>query len=202
VDNLSLAPKSPLEPFLIAGRYGAKSAIPGVKIKEKHSFSLASLTVFRGQYENLSDSIFKTFGTKLLKNSEISYSHDLQFMNIAPGQWFAYSERLSASELISKLETSVGELAAIVDLSDARAIIELSGTQIHETLAKGVSLDLYSERQSQKHVFSTFAAQLSITLWSSDDGLTINIAVFRAFSQSLLKWLVASASEFGCEIDI
>ncbi len=202
MDNLSLAPKSPLEPFLIAGRYGAKSAIPGVKIKEKQSFSLASLTVFRGQYENLSDSIFKTFGTKLLKNSEISYSHDLQFMNIAPGQWFAYSERLSASELISKLETSVGELAAIVDLSDARAIIELSGTQIHETLAKGVSLDLYSERQSQKHVFSTFAAQLSITLWSSDDGLTINIAVFRAFSQSLLKWLVASASEFGCEIDI
>jgi len=202
VDNLSLAPKSPLEPFLIAGRYGAKSAILGVKIKEKQSFSLASLTVFRGQYENLSDSIFKTFGTKLLKNSEISYSHDLQFMNIAPGQWFAYSERLSASELISKLETSVGELAAIVDLSDARAIIELSGTQIHETLAKGVSLDLYSERQSQKHVFSTFAAQLSITLWSSDDGLTINIAVFRAFSQSLLKWLVASASEFGCEIDI
>jgi sarcosine oxidase subunit gamma len=201
VDNLILNPKSPLEPYLIPGRYGVKSVTAGVRLKEKHNFSLVSLTVFKEHYVALSNSILKEFGIKLLKNQEISRSKEICFMNIAPGQWLAYSEYFSAFDLISKLGHSVGKSASIVDLSDARAIIELSGPKVQDTLAKGISIDLREGQFLANHVFSTFAAQFSITLWQSDDEFTANIAVFRAFGESLLNWLITSASEFGCDVE-
>ena len=202
MDNLILSPKSPLEPYLVPGRYGVQSTEAGVSLKEMRDFGLVSLTVFKGHYEDLSNSIFNEFGIKLLLNSEISRSEKICFMNIAPGQWLAYSKAFTASDMIAKLEYAVGKLASIVDLSDARAIIELSGPNVHDALAKGVSIDLDESTFSTKHVFCTFAAQLSITFWQSDDGLRINVAVFRAFGDSLLKWLIASASEFGCDVKI
>ncbi len=89
-----------------------------------------------------------------------------------------------------------------MDLSDARAIIQVSGPKAIDTLAKGISIDLHPNTFTHEHAASTFAAQLGMTIWKSEDSSVFNISVFRAFGSSALQWLITSASEFGCDVQV
>jgi heterotetrameric sarcosine oxidase gamma subunit len=200
VDNFILCPKSALNPFIISNKHEGNISATGVTIKEKRNFGLVSLTVFKSQYEEFSKLIFSEFGINLPTSCAVSRSNQLIFISVAPGQWLALCEEGYTENLASKLEDIVGKTAAIVDLSDSRAIIEISGTKIFETLAKGISIDFHPSIFTAEQAVTTFAAQLAMTIWLSSDGETFNISVFRAFSASLLNWLIASAKEFGCNI--
>jgi sarcosine oxidase subunit gamma len=87
-----------------------------------------------------------------------------------------------------------------VDQSDARAVIEISGSKAREALAKGISIDLHPQAFGVGDSASTLAVQLWITLWQTELAPTYRIAVFRAFGSSVLEWLVNSSAEFGCQI--
>ena len=202
VANFVLDPTSALDPFLVNRRHDKEIDNAGVTIKEERKFLLLSLTAFKNNYEELSDVIFSKYGITLPKYGKISGSSQINLINIAPGQWLIYSFDNPISNFLSIIEPIVGNLGAIVDLSDARAIIKISGPKVRDTLAKGVSIDLHPRKFTPDRAVSTFAAQLGMTIWQSEDGLTFYISVFRAFGYSLLNWLITSASEFGYNIEI
>ena len=202
MDNLVLHPKSALNPFLTHAKHEGNPLETGVMIRENQNFLLASLTAFNDQQKELSASIFSAFGIQRPKNCKVERAKHINFISIAPHQWLIYCHRDDNSDFIPSLKSIVGPSAAIVDLSDARAIIQVSGSKAIDTLTKGISIDLHPDNFTNEHAASTFAAHLGMTIWKSEDSSVFNISVFRAFSSSTLEWLITSASEFGCEIQV
>ena len=91
-------------------------------------------------------------------------------------------------------------LAAVVDQSDARALIDISGVHARATLAKGVVIDLDAVAFKSGDAAVSFAVQFWITLWQTSDVPAYRMAVFRSMGRDLLHWLESSAAEFGYEL--
>ncbi len=198
--DFHLLPRSALAPFIKAGHHGAPTPKPGVLIREVTNFSLAYLTAFKGKGIELSGIIEKHFGIELPVASKTTSKNSVTFISVGPSQWLALAESTEAEKFISTLETLAGSIAAIVDQSDARAIVEISGSMVRQTLEKGVSIDLHPTNFALGDAATTFAAHLWITLWQTRSDPAYRIAVFRGFGSPMLDWLINSGAEFGCHI--
>lgn len=198
--EFKLVPRSALTPFIQLGWHGAAFETPGIVLSEVSNFALASITAFKNQEVALSNLIKVHFKTDLPKATKTTTVDGVTFISIAPSQWLAFAESRKAKEFVSTLESVLGAFAAVVDQSDARAVIEISGSKAREALAKGISIDLHPQAFGVGDSASTLAVQLWITLWQTELAPTYRIAVFRAFGSSVLEWLVNSSAEFGCQI--
>jgi sarcosine oxidase subunit gamma len=195
-----IQPRSALTPFLTKGRYGSLDGKAGLSILEVKEFALASVTTFKNQKTGLKNAIKQYFEIDLPTRSKVATKDGISFVGIAPGQWLAFAETQYSHSFIGQLESCVGTLGAVVDQSDARAIVELSGPKVRSALSKGISIDLDERMFGKGDAATTMAAQLWITLWQTDETPVFRIAIFRAYGSSLVDWISTSAAEFGYEI--
>lgn len=198
--DFNLVPRSALAPYLKAGIHGPTVGVPGTKLRELKDFAFVSLTAFKGQNIALSNLVSSKFGIELPKSSKAISNNGVTFIGTAPNQWLVFAEQNIAREFVAALEALTGDVSALVDQSDARAIVELSGNKARDLLAKGVSVDLHPKAFVVGDAATTLAVHLWITLWQTDPSPTYRIAVFRAFGSSLLDWLISAGAEFGCEV--
>lgn len=103
----------------------------------------------------------------------------------APGSEVAVAESLRAA-----LE---GQHAAVVDVSDARTVLQLSGLSSREILSKGCALDLHPSAFSFGDVAQTLVAKASVILHQTADesdegGPSFDIYVTRSFADYLWCW--------------
>lgn len=195
----NLTPRSALAPFLHAGHHGAEGKT-GVTLREVSNFALAELTAFKGQKDALAAAIVTAFGVSLPSANRASSKDDVTFVSVGPGKWLVTGEGTKELDLVSQLKKAAGSLAAVVDQSDARALVEISGDKARAALAKGVMVDLDPLAFKTGDAAVSFAVQFWITLWQTSDAPIYRLAVFRSMGRDLLHWLESSAAEFGCEI--
>lgn len=198
--KLSILPRSALAPYLKKGRYGSPEGSAGLLISELKEFGLANVTAFKDQGEALQRAIKIQFDVDLPQGPQVVTKAGISFVGIAPGQWWAFAEEYECDRFFTRLEACVGMFGTIVNQSDARAIVELSGPKVRSVLSKGVSVDLDERNFRMGDAATTMAAQLWITIWQTDEEPTYRLSVFRAFGSSLLDWLTTSSAEFGYEI--
>ncbi len=197
--ELSLSPRSALAPFLHAGYHGAEGKT-GVMLREVSKCALAELTSFKGQKGALRSAIITAFGVILPDaNKTVTYG-GVTFVSIAPGKWLVTGEGQAEHDLITKLEKAAGSSAAVVDQTDARALVEISGEKVRAALAKGVMIDLDPAAFQTGFAATSFAVQFWITLWQTNDAPTYRLTVFRSMGRDLLHWLESSAAEFGYQV--
>lgn len=194
-----LTPRSALAPFLHTGHHGAVGKT-GVTLREVSNCALAELTAFKGQKEALATVILTSFGIALPAANKSASQGGVTFVSVGPGKWFVTGEGEAARDLLAKLEKAAGSLAAVVDQSDARAVVEISGDKARSALAKGVMVDLDPVAFKTGDAAVSFAVQFWITLWQTNDTPTYRLAVFRSMGRDLLHWLESSSAEFGYEI--
>lgn len=199
--DLSLSPRSALAPFLHSGHHGAAGKT-GVTLREVSGCAIAELTAFKGQKEALATVIVTSFGVALPVANKTATKDGVTFVSIGPGKWLVTGEDSAGHDLIARLEKAAGSLAAIVDQSDARALVEISGDKARAALAKGVMIDLDPVAFSTGDAAVSFAVQFWITIWQISDTPTYRVAVFRSMGRDLLHWLESSAAEFGFRVDI
>mgnify|MGYP006265674089 FL=1 len=196
---VNLAPRSALAPFLHAGHHGREDKT-GLILREVSNCALAEITAFKGQKAALASVIITAFGV-ILPDANRSASYDgVTFVSVGPGKWLVTGEGKAEHDLITRLQKAAGSLAAVVDQSDARALVEISGDKARAALAKGVMVDLDPLAFKTADAAVSFAVQFWITLWQTSDAPTYRLAVFRSMGRDLLHWLESSAAEFGCEI--
>jgi methylglutamate dehydrogenase subunit D len=200
VANLALSPRSALAPYWHSGRHGRRDGQAGVTLKEVTQFALAEITAFRGQKDALADRMAQSFGLTLPAANKTTQGQGVRLISVGPGKYLALAEADAAHGLIASLEEKLENIAAVVDQSDARAIVEISGPRARDALAKGVMIDLDDRVFGNDDSATTLAAQLWITLWTENGKPTYRLAVFRAFGADMLHWLTASAKEFGCQV--
>ena len=122
----------------------------------------------------------------------------LSFIWAGPDQWLAYAE--ATSDLENELAMALGKRAMIVEQSDGRCVVHITGPKARAVLAKGIGLDLDPRTFKPGDVALTLATHIAVQLWQLDDRPSYEIALFRSLAGSFWHWLSASAAEFGYEV--
>jgi sarcosine oxidase subunit gamma len=122
------------------------------------------------------------------------------FIGYGPGQWLAVSESLANEALAGDLAARLKGLASISDQSGGRTIFRISGPRARDVLAKGLPIDLDPRAFPPGSAATSAISHIGVQLWQTDDTRGYDLAIFRSLTESLWRWLTASAAEFGYEV--
>ncbi|MEE9453461.1 MAG: sarcosine oxidase subunit gamma family protein [Paracoccaceae bacterium] len=87
-----------------------------------------------------------------------------------------------------------GEHHMAVNVSDARAVFQLTGKGAREVLAKGAPVDLSPAAFGTGDLRRTRIGQLAAAFWMLKDG-TIEVVCFRSVGEFLFDWLSNAAEQ-------
>jgi sarcosine oxidase subunit gamma len=199
--------QSPLAHLHLAARSNASNALPvaGVLISECPYLRKLSL---RG---NANDPKFMTAIRKVFKlplpiepctsfSNKDSSSHNLW---MGPDEWLIVGPSNDAGYLFSNLNKVLkNQHYGLVDNSESRTLIRLSGSQARSVLEKGCSVDLHPRSFKQGSVVNTLLGHANVTLHLTALTDTAGHPIFdlyiqRSFAEYLWSWLEDASCEYG-----
>jgi sarcosine oxidase subunit gamma len=145
------------------------NAGPGLVAMEREGMGIASVSVRRGQRAALLDRVAAHVGLALPDGARRVTAGAIAAAGTGPGTWLVTRED-AGNAWIPVLKSAVGTTGSVADLSDAYAILRLSGPKLREALATLVPLDLHPRAFKVGDVAATLAAQIGVLLWRNDDG--------------------------------
>lgn len=161
-------------------------------------YSMVSIAAGRGKGDALRSAMRETFGIALPDTPRrVEGSGGLSVIWHGPDQWVAMARRgAGLRDLEAELRPVIGELAALVDQGDGRAVVRVSGSHVRDVLAKGLGVDLHPRSFAANGVAITQASHIGIILWQTGTPPVYEIAMFRSYADSFARWLTHSAAEF------
>lgn len=187
-------PTDALAPFGAYGRPGE----PGVVAVLREDLGLATLAARKGALAALKAHAATVFGATLADGPRATGEAELAVLGIGPERWLAVSE--SRSDLADDLIAALGTHAAVTEQSDALIAFDLIGPHVLDLLAKGVTVDLHPEVFKAGDVAVTDIAHIGATLWRTGED-TYRLLVARSFAPAFVRFLIASAAEYGLRLD-
>lgn len=174
----------------------------GVVLEYRDQLGLAAACARHGRTVLLAERLRERFGIELPLHPGLTRDAMLSIAGLGPDRWLLMQEG-EAAALAESMERVCGADAAVTDLSDAYAVMRLSGPKVRAALAKLVPLDLH-ERAFEPGAFaSTETGHTEVMLWrlADDAGAAVfEIAVPRSFCASFWHSLCESTAEFGLRI--
>jgi methylglutamate dehydrogenase subunit D len=177
-----------------AERATRNSAAISASIRD--DLTIASLAAFNGQSDALKAAILKVYGLELPATPQRIAANDIAFVWSGPDQWIAIAEQGDGRDLEAELKPLLAGLAAVVDQSDGRAVVRVSGARARDVLAKGVPIDLHARVFKPGSVAITHASHIGVTLWQIDGTPTYELALARSFADSFMHALDQASAEF------
>lgn len=187
----------PTDAMAPPGTYG-RPGEPGVVAVLREDLGLATLAARKGALAALKAHAGTVFGATLSDGPRATGEAELTVLGIAPGRWLAVSE--SRTDLADDLVAALGIHAAITEQSDALIAFDLSGPRVLDLLAKGVAIDLDPAVFRAGDVAVTDIAHIGATLWRTGEE-TWRLLVARSFAPAFVRFLIASAAEYGIRLD-
>jgi sarcosine oxidase subunit gamma len=169
-----------------------RSVSKELTIGVRDELTLASFASAKGKREALVAAIKDKYGLTLPSTPLRVEGRGIAVLWSGPDQWIAVAERTNGRDLERELKPLLAGVASVVDQTDARAILRISGPRSRAVLAKGVPIDLHPRAFGPGAVAITHASHIGVTLWQLDAAPTYELAVFRSYAQSLADWLDAS----------
>jgi sarcosine oxidase subunit gamma len=189
--------------MLTPGRYGRQDGRPGLTICERKRLGLVNVIGRKHEAATLAALVKSAYGIELptsprMVGGPTPDGRTLSFIWAGADQWLAYAE--AHPDLETELRMALGNRAMIVEQSDGRCVLRLSGPKARDVLAKGIPLDLDPRVFRPGDVALTMAAHMNVQLWQLGETPTYEIAMFRSLAGSFWSWLSASAAEFGYDV--
>lgn len=101
-----------------------------------------------------------------------------------------------APEAASDLSAALGDSHhMVVNVSDARTVIRVSGQGARELIAKGAPVDMSPAGFAPGDFRRTHIGQLAAAFWMGGDDRTITVVCFRSAGAYLFDWFSASAQD-------
>lgn len=193
--DFSLSPHTALTraPILPAPGVGPKA----VTISLPPTMALASVIARKGQTEPLTRTVETAFGIRLPSGPKRVVGTGISFIGTAPGQWLATGEAALLDGLVDRLADRISAFAAVIDQSDSRTLIRITGPKARAALAKGLPIDLHPRRFQTGDAALTVMALFAVQLWQVDDSPAFDILVSRSSADDFLALLIANAAEYG-----
>lgn len=180
-------------------RLGRKDGVAGVTLAEITGLAIASVTARSGQRQTLLAQVETILGLALPSQPKAVSSGAVSAVWSGPDQWlvmFSTGGRARVAELAGALSG----LASVTDQSDSRAVIEVSGPQARDVLAKGVMLDLHPRAFVPGDTAVTLVAHIGVQVTMTDSAPAFQFMVPRSFCLSFWAWLISSAEEYGVAV--
>jgi sarcosine oxidase, subunit gamma len=118
---------------------------------------------------------------------------------MGPDEWLLIGDAGMEENLIPRLIKALdGVHSSVVDVSDARAVVHLSGARSRELLAKGCSLDLHPRAFRSGGCAQTNIARANVILQCLHGEPGWLLYVRTSFANYLASWLLDAMAEF-CE---
>ncbi len=116
---------------------------------------------------------------------------------LGPDEFLVVTEPGREAALAAALSAALrGRRGAVVDITDSRTTIALSGSHARDLLAKGSGLDLHVRAFAPGHCAQSFLAKVKIALRQLDDAPSYHIIVERSVAEYLWRWLADAAGEY------
>jgi sarcosine oxidase subunit gamma len=162
----------------------------------REDLTLASICAANGKHAALAAAVKDAYGVELPVKAARVEGQEIAFVWNGPEQWLAAAERANGRDLERELKPVLAGLSFVVDQSDARAVIRMSGARARDVLAKGLPIDLHPRVFKPGMVAISHVSQMGVVLWQLDSAPTYELAIFRSFAQSFARWLHHAAAEY------
>lgn len=173
---------------------------PGVIITERTNVSVCSVLARKGAGAQLEQFVRKTFDLALPTALHYTAGNAIAFAWAGPSQWLALKEGYDNGAFAQSLRSALGSGASVMDQSDGRTILRISGPRAREALAKGILIDLHPSAFAPGDTAITTVAYMGVHFWQIDAAPTYEFAVFRSFAIAFAEWAIDAAAEFGVSV--
>lgn len=130
---------------------------------------------------------------------QASFAGETGAVWMSPDELLLFTSYDEAGSLVEALEAALaGERHMAIDVSDARAVIAISGEAVPEVLAKGAPVDLSETAFPIGTARRTHLAGIAVAFWRKTE-TEWEIVCFRSYARHLFDWLIA-ASRQGSEV--
>ncbi len=120
---------------------------------------------------------------------------------MSPDELLVLCPHAQADAAVAQMTATLGEAhALVVNVSDARAVFRLEGTDVREVLAKLAPVDLAPDRLAPGELRRTRLAQVAAAFWLREEGVA-EVICFRSVARyvfDLLSVAAAPGSRVGC----
>ena len=196
----SLSVASPFGDLTAPGRFGKPGDGPApVTMRERLDLQFYTLSVNAGRDAGVAEAVLSATGLTLPSGPKAASKDGLAFIGTAPGQWLVAVQGEGRAQF-DALRAPLAEMATIVEQTDGKAVVEISGSRVRDTLAKGCMIDLHPRVFGPGDAATTPIALIDCLIWQINAGPTYVLAVPSSYAASFWSWLTSSAAEFGYEV--
>jgi sarcosine oxidase subunit gamma len=114
---------------------------------------------------------------------------------MSPDEVLLMVEYQAADAAVEKLQKALaGTHALAVNVSDARAVFQLTGAGVREVIAKGAPVDMSADGLKPGEIRRTRIGQLAAAFWLTDE-TTLTVICFRSVGGHMYQWLCTAAAK-------
>ncbi len=133
-----------------------------------------------------------------VKANTVNSGNGISILWLGPNEWWVVAAADRSDELVAALRQAFqGQHTAVVDVSESRTVITVSGPKARDFLARGISLDLHPRVFASGQCAQTGMSKANILLHQTDDKPSYDIYVLKSFSDYLFRWSELIAKDFG-----
>ena len=182
------------------GRYGADSddGDGGIILAEIQAATQMQFAAWPDTLDHMGAVAMAAAGVATVPTAgRVSRAGDVSLLRVEPLKWWLVSPAPVATPLsvASGVESGVG---AVLDISDARCWITVTGPRAATLLGHCLPLDLRPAAFADDAVVSSAIHHVGVTLWRADDGF--NLLVPRSYAASLWQLLFRLAQQYGVDV--
>jgi sarcosine oxidase, subunit gamma len=130
---------------------------------------------------------------------------ELTALWLGPDAWLLTCPADAVPRYMGDLRVALADVhTAVIDVSDGRVALRLTGPNARDLLAKGCPLDLHPRAFASGHCAQSLLAKASVLLHLVEDdehGPTFDLYVARSFAHYLFAWLEDAGREYGVQVE-
>ncbi|MFT2212056.1 sarcosine oxidase subunit gamma [Rhizobium giardinii] len=119
---------------------------------------------------------------------------------VGPGEWLVVSQSETPDGLLRRLSLVLAETAYVLDQSDGRIVLRLSGPNVRRILAKGAAIDLHPSVFAIGAASNLLCGHISVNLARTGEN-EFELIVTRSLAESLFDDLRLMGREFDLSVD-
>ena len=191
-------PLSALEGHYHSGTFGVADMSPGVMLSERRGLVILRLAAPRAD-EDFTERVRAETGFVLpAAPNRTALTAAGTALWSGPGEWLLMtSDRSQTNHELALRRCFAGSSGAVVDLSQARAVICIAGEHSRDLLAMGCPLDLH---QFAGCCAQSLLGQVNVLLHLRQEADAFDLFVARSYALGVWDWLTDAAAGFGYRV--
>lgn len=193
--------RSPLAHKALAARAAQASPEAGVRLAESPHRCQIGLRGDPAEPGFLSAAAGVLGAEPPLTANRVAQGNALSLLWLGPDEWLIVGPPGREAALVAELRQALaGRHAAVVDLSEARTVIAVSGRHARNLLQKGTPLDLHPRAFEPGHCAQTALSRANVILHQIDASPRYDVYVLNSFADYLWNWMERAAGEYGLAV--